>query len=175
MRLLLAPGNTQGSFLIRESETTPGEVTSVGQVSMEKNEKMHFSYFPSLDFAPVPSPSCPPACFEHFSSVSHLVFFFKRTNKRRLFNLCISQHGLAQCEGSHWRMWTAGRSALEITEKESPRKSWIIYYWKVWLRPLMQDREQNIFSATQQDYSMNWRISGEFQRLVFDIQSHVFI
>lgn len=27
MRLLLAPGNTQGSFLIRESETTPGEPT----------------------------------------------------------------------------------------------------------------------------------------------------
>lgn len=26
MRLLLAPGNTLGSFLIRESETTPGEV-----------------------------------------------------------------------------------------------------------------------------------------------------
>lgn len=26
MRLLLAPGNTQGSFLIRESETAPGEV-----------------------------------------------------------------------------------------------------------------------------------------------------
>lgn len=26
MRLLLAPGNTQGSFLIRESETTPGDL-----------------------------------------------------------------------------------------------------------------------------------------------------
>lgn len=29
MRLLLAPGNTLGSFLIRESETNPGEVTII--------------------------------------------------------------------------------------------------------------------------------------------------
>lgn len=38
MRLLLAPGNTQGSFLIRESETTPGEVTRVGQMCYMSHE-----------------------------------------------------------------------------------------------------------------------------------------
>lgn len=35
MRLLLAPGNTQGSFLIRESETTPGEVISGRQMCQQ--------------------------------------------------------------------------------------------------------------------------------------------
>lgn len=33
MNLLLAPGNTQGSFLIRESETTPGELIFLSQNS----------------------------------------------------------------------------------------------------------------------------------------------
>lgn len=57
MRLLLAPGNTQGSFLIRESETTPGEVAvadkgSPSTKSARKVEKKNaFSYFLSLGFA----------------------------------------------------------------------------------------------------------------------------
>lgn len=52
MRLLLAPGNTQGSFLIRESETTPGEVARVGQMCsmshevQRTNEKNSYFLFP---------------------------------------------------------------------------------------------------------------------------------
>lgn len=36
MRQLLAPGNTQGSFLIRESETTPGMKQSITPHTISK-------------------------------------------------------------------------------------------------------------------------------------------
>lgn len=40
MRQLLAPGNTQGSFLIRESETTPGKKRQV-QLCQNNKKEMH--------------------------------------------------------------------------------------------------------------------------------------
>lgn len=38
MRQLLAPGNTQGSFLIRESETTPGMKQCISPHTTPKNK-----------------------------------------------------------------------------------------------------------------------------------------
>lgn len=59
MRLLLAPGNTQGSFLIRESETAPGEavIKASPQIQAAHTHILRF-------FSPVLSHFCLRKCLK---------------------------------------------------------------------------------------------------------------